>query len=116
MNIDPVADKLGKLLRMLSSSRDGEVIAAARAILRTLEGAGADIHELARRVENGKLSKADMQRIYDAAYADGGRAAEKDKPGEPAEFHTVEPNWHEMAISCRDQDNGRLTPREREFV
>jgi hypothetical protein len=95
MSIDPVADKLGKLLKMLSSPRDGEVIAAARAILRTLEGAGADIHELAHRVESGKLSEADMQRIYDAAYADG---------------------QHEMAINCRDQDDGRLTPRERDFV
>jgi len=113
MSIDPVADKLGKLLKMLSSPRDGEVIAAARAILRTLEGAGADIHELAHRVESGKLSEADMQRIYDAAYADGQRDAEKDKP---AEFHDIEPNWHEMAINCRDQDDGRLTPRERDFV
>jgi hypothetical protein len=117
MSIEPEADKLGnklgKLLKMLSSPRDGEVIAAARAILRTLEGAGADIHELARRVESGKLSEADMQRIYDAAYADGRRAAEKDKP---TGFNDIEPNWHEMAINCRDQDNGRLTERERDFV
>jgi hypothetical protein len=98
---------------MLSSRREGEVIAAAQAIMRTLQGVGANIHELAACVKGGKLSEADMQRIYDAAYQDGRRAAEKDKP---TEFHNVEPNWHEMAISCRDHDDGRLTSREREFV
>ncbi len=113
MTIDPVAGKLGKLLKMLSSDRDGEVVAAARAIVRTLETAGADIHELAARVEGGKLSEADMQQIYDAAYQDGRRAAEDSKP---AEFHDITPNWHEMAVDCQDHDNGRLTEREREFV
>ena len=106
-------EKIGKLIKMLSSPNEGEVVAAARAILRTLAQEGTDIHELAARVEGGKLSKADMQRIYDTAFADGRRAAEKDKP---TEFHDVEPNWQEMATSCRDHDAGRLTPRERGFV
>ena len=56
---------------MLSSTNDGEVVAAARAILRTLEARGTDIHELAERVEGRKLSQAEMQRIYDKAFADG---------------------------------------------
>jgi hypothetical protein len=106
-------EKIGKLIKMLSSPNDGEVVAAARAILRTLAQEGTDIHELATRVEGGKLSKANMQRIYDAAFADGRRAAENNKP---TEFHDVEPNWHEIAVNCRDHDDGRLTPREREFV
>jgi len=114
MSIEPVAEKLEKLLKMLSSERDGEVVAAVQAIMRTLKGAGADIHELAACVKGGgKLSEKDMQRIYDAAYQDGRRAAERDKP---TEFHDVETNWHEMAINCRDQDDGRLSQREREFV
>jgi hypothetical protein len=71
MTIEPVAEKLGKLLKLLSLPQEGEVLNAARPILRTLEGAGADIHELAACIEGGKLSKADMQRIYDAAYQDG---------------------------------------------
>jgi hypothetical protein len=32
----PIADKLGKLIRLLSSDKDGEVLAAARAIGRAL--------------------------------------------------------------------------------
>jgi hypothetical protein len=34
-------------MNMLASERDGEVVAAARAIVRTLKAAGADIHVLA---------------------------------------------------------------------
>ena len=84
-------EKIGKLIKMPSSPNDGEVVAAARAILRTLAQEGADIHELATRVEGGgKLSEADMRRVYDAAFAEGRRAAERDKP---TKFHDVEPNW-----------------------
>jgi len=112
MSIEPVADKLGKLLKLLSSPRDGEVVAAARAILRTLEGAGADIHELAARIEGRKLSQAEMQRIYDAAYADGKNAAAAD-----AGFSSVDPpSFYEMAQEIEHKANGRLNEREQEFV
>jgi hypothetical protein len=114
MSLEPVAEKLEKLLKMLSSPRDGEVIAAVQAIMRTLKGAGADIHELAACVKGGKLSTADMQRIYDAAFADGRRAAETKRP--TAEWQDTEPNWQEIATECRDRGDGRLTPREHEFV
>ena len=108
MSIEPVADKLGKLLKLLSSPRDGEVVAAARAILRTLEGAGADIHELAERVEGRKLSQAEMQRIYDKAYRDG-RA--------DAGFGSVDPpSFYEMACEIKHKANGRLREKEHEFV
>ena len=52
----PLEQKLGTFIRMLASERDGEVVAAARAIVRTLKAAGADIHVLAERVEtaNGR--------------------------------------------------------------
>jgi hypothetical protein len=106
-------EKIQKLIKLLSSPNDGEVVAAARAILRTLAQEGTDIHELAARVEGRKLSQAEMQRIYDAAFAEGRRTAEEAKP---AEFHDVKPKWQEMAVECRNQDNDRLTLREREFV
>ena len=117
MSIEPVAEKLEKLLRMLSSPREGEVVAAVQAIMRTLKGAGADIHELAACVKGGKLSETDMQRIYDAAFADGRRAAERDKPAAARDmWRDVEPNWQEIATECRDRGDGRLTQREHEFV
>src|SRR6516162_3667079 len=114
MSIEPVAEKLEKLLRMLSSPREGEVVAAVQAIMRTLKGAGADIHELAACVKGGKLSTVDMQRIYDAAFADGRRAAEATQPADV--WRDIEPNWQEIATECRDRGDGQLTPREHEFV
>ena len=42
-----IAPRLKSLLLMLTSDRDGEVVAAARAVTRTLKSAGADWHDLA---------------------------------------------------------------------
>ena len=46
--ISPLVPRLEKLLLMLSSGSDGEVVSAARAIDRTLRTAGADWHDLTR--------------------------------------------------------------------
>ena len=109
------ADKIGKLIKMLSSPNDGEVVAAARAILRQLQAEGSDIHELAERVEGRKLSKAEMQTIYDRAYRDGKKAAaatggfsDVGSPGGPS--------WHDMAVAILSKANGRLSPKELGFV
>ena len=42
---------LAKLVRLLASNVDGEVLAAVRAIGRTLEASGCDIHDFAGLVE-----------------------------------------------------------------
>src|SRR5262249_46049224 len=42
----PIADKIGKLIRLLASDRDREVLGAARAIVRTLANPGLDLHTL----------------------------------------------------------------------
>jgi hypothetical protein len=47
----PVAPKIGKLIVLLSSDKDGEVLSAARTIGRTLHGAGASWHDLAAAIE-----------------------------------------------------------------
>jgi hypothetical protein len=39
----PIAEKLKRCIRLLSSDNDGEVIAAARALNRTLKGANLGI-------------------------------------------------------------------------
>jgi hypothetical protein len=49
-----VAPRLGQLVRLLGSHQDGEVVAAARAIGRTLKSAGADFHTLAATVEGSE--------------------------------------------------------------
>jgi hypothetical protein len=46
-----IGPKLRKLLPLLSSDKDGEVVATARAIERTLRSEGFDLHDLAAVVE-----------------------------------------------------------------
>ena len=48
--IAEIAPKLEKLVLMLSSNQPNEVAAAAAAITRTLQAAGADWHEFAREL------------------------------------------------------------------
>ena len=59
--------KLASSIRLLASDREGEILAAARAIPRALKAAGADIHTLAALVEQtggGELSEAEMKKLY----------------------------------------------------
>jgi hypothetical protein len=60
---DQRGSKLGDVIRRLSSSSDGEIIATVHAMRRMLESNGADIHGLADHVENGGLTDADKQKI-----------------------------------------------------
>ena len=117
--LTPIAGKLANLVRLLSSDRDGEVIAAARALARTLKNARTDIHALADQIEkpsNGRLSQADMKRLYDEGYSDGLRVAENDRHG-PGDFHNIDgtPDWNEIALFCQRQ-NHRLRENERNFI
>jgi hypothetical protein len=47
--------KLAKLIRLLASDKDGEVIAAVSALNRALQADGLDIHQLAEAVERTSL-------------------------------------------------------------
>ena len=114
-NLARITGKLGKMIRML----DGDVIAAARAIRRTLRGEGLDIHALAEGIEepnSGALTEAEMRKLYDAGYDAGLRAAE-DKHHGAADFANIDgtPSWHEMALFCQQCDD-RLREKERQFI
>ena len=72
--------RLAQIIRMLCSDREGDVIAAIHAFVRTLKAAGNNhIHALADRIEKSdansearaSLNAAEMQRIYDGAYQKG---------------------------------------------
>ena len=109
MNIE----KARKLVRLLSSPQDHEVLAAARALMRMLQADGEDIHKLADAI-GGKLSEADMRLLYDNGFEGGKRAAENDKP---VEFTNAAP-WCDMALEVLKSDEGNswLQPHEREFI
>ena len=82
-----VADRITKLLRLLSSDREGEVVAAAGALQRTLRANGCDIHDLADLVVAGPT-----------------------RSPRPAED-----NWLATARWCHARSE-KLNAREREFV
>jgi hypothetical protein len=89
------------MLTMLSASLPGEIIAARDTLVRLIKEQGKDIHTLADRVEsNGKLSNAEMQKLYDAGYEAGARAVENKHFGD---FHNVDglPDWHSIARFCQ---------------
>jgi hypothetical protein len=118
-DLTPIAGKIASLIRLPSSDREGEVINAARALLRTLKSAGADIHTLADRVEKpngGALTNTEMKKLYDAGYQDGVRAAENKMHGN-SDFRDIDgfPAWSEIALYCQ-RNNRRLRPNEQEFV
>jgi hypothetical protein len=105
----PIAAKLATFVRVLSSDKEGEIVAAAHAIKRTLKAAGTDIHTLAERIEkpNGEnLTEAEMKKLYDAGYSAGQRDAEN-KRFSSTDFHNLDgtPNWHQMALYCQQHSN-----------
>lgn len=95
MTLAAIAPKLGKLIRLLASDRDGEALAAARGIGRTLEAAGLDFHALADVIDKNRSLDLPRCRAEPAA----------DMPQTPAE----------VARWCLNS-GGRLTAKERDFL
>ncbi|MGO9049929.1 MAG: hypothetical protein ACLP19_17095 [Xanthobacteraceae bacterium] len=94
-----IAERLKRLLLMLSSNHDGEVIAAAKAVDRTLKAADHDWHDL---VEN-------LTSPSPAPYAR--RRSEPPRRDSSDEIKT----WRAMHAFCL-QHQDRLRPREAIFV
>jgi hypothetical protein len=116
----PIAEKLRPLIRLLSSDQPGEVVAAARALNRTLKNAKLDIHTLADSISqaNGReYTEAQILKARELGIAEGGRL-EREEQGAPV-FRNInlddEPTWHEIAIECAAHPN-RLHEREKQFV
>ena len=87
------AERLEKLLLMLSSDHDGEIVNAARAIGRALREGGADWHDLVNRLKNNSKNNPNQ------------KPRDEHPPGD----------WRIMREFCLDRDR-LLRPREREFV
>ena len=113
----PIADRLQQFIRLLSSDRDGEVVSAARAIIRTLAAAQLDIHALADAVgrSNAKTyTREEVVEIYRRGIADGRRKAEAESA---LMFRSVdEPSWSDIARECAARPKLLHDDREREFV
>jgi hypothetical protein len=101
---------------MLSSDKDGDVLAAAAAILRLLASCGADIHTLVEHIENGGMSekyqeevRAQIKKAHEVGYEKGVRAAEaRFRPDGKLEFS-------EVAL-CVERQINHLPPDKHEFI
>jgi DNA-binding IscR family transcriptional regulator len=111
-----VTAKLGNVIRRLSSSSDGEIVAAVHAMLRLLRVCGADIHALAERIENGGISekyqeevRAQIKKAHEVGYERGVRAAEaRFRPDGKLEFS-------EVAL-CVERQINHFPPDKHEFI
>ena len=78
-----ILPRLGQLIRMLASDQDGEALAAARALSRTLVADGKSLHDLAEVVEAGQ-TPAPSNPYFDYGW----------EPPEPA--HQSPPTWNDL--------------------
>jgi len=115
----PIVDKIRPLIRMLSSDQSGEIVAAARALVRLLKSVGADVHTLADGIGSDKLSQADMKKIYDAGHCAGFEAGVRSVEDKlcGADFHDIgDEDLAEMARRCAMHAERLRNDRERSFV
>lgn len=93
-----VTQKVAQLVRFLGSPVEGEAIAALCRLRELLSKNNLDVHPIADRYERGDdqpLNAAEMQRIYDAAYAKG-HADGSEQGRRSAVLATAQP-WHLQA-------------------
>ena len=117
-DLTSIAPKLANLIRRLSSNQDGEVVAVSRAIIRTLQGIGADIHDVAACIEhsaNGALNEHEMQEIFDAGVKAGIKQAEQKLRG-ASELAVQFPSARDMAMHCYRNLAELRSEWEQEFI
>src|SRR5271165_2052604 len=90
-----VAPRIGQLIRLLGSDQDGEVVAAARALGRTLASVGADFHTLADVVERSENNRSSGSTDY--------------RGSAPAAHHKCD-DWRSVAQWLIDS-GARLSPK-----
>ena len=121
-----IGAKLEKFMLLLASNQDGEVVAAARAMVRALKGIGADLHDVTACIKhsgNGALSEHEMQEIYNAGNKQGARLAVQKMraqmphvPHGPPSYAAPQfPSAADMALYCY-QHLDRCNEWETEFA
>jgi hypothetical protein len=114
--------RLGNIIMLLASSNDGDVLAAAHALARALQSAGADHHDLVKHLEEPSLNDRQIKLIqdeidqrariaHDEGIAEGLRRAEAKQPGLD-DFPNVDgtPDWRRVALYVQ-REKDRLPAR-----
>jgi hypothetical protein len=108
--------RLADCIRLLSSDKDGDIIAAAHGLRRMLESAGTDIHGLANAIENlgksAEVSKDQLRKVWDAAV----QHTENRLHGAD-DFRSTDgkPTWQAVALFCQ-RNKQRLNRSTYDFV
>jgi hypothetical protein len=105
-SLNQIAPRLKKLLLMLSSERDGEIVNAARLINTTLRGDGADWHDL---VAGLLTTRAATQSARNGNDHDLDRHAMREFCLQ--HLHLLRPREHEFIASLGDW-RGSLTEKQ----
>lgn len=108
----PIPPKVRLLVAMLGSDIDTEALAAARAIKRTLQGVGLDMHALAASIVTVPAANDAPALAFRRDPSTGCR------PRGPAPVFSKEQTaaYRRMAQYCRDNDRGQLCGGERKFI
>ena len=111
---EPVARRIGKLVRMFGSSFENERHVALSKLRRLLDEEGLTYNDLAIVIENAngeieelKYSDADMANVADRMKQRGekeGYDKAKREMMAPSEFYDElgNPRWYEIAVHCRN--------------
>ena len=119
-----LARHIGKLIRLLGSSFEGEAIAAATGLRRLLQSQRVPFNDLATLIENcngqietKKYSDTDAEIIFSKG-VEKGRSEEARKQQAPPEFYDADgqPRWYEIAVFCQQNSMRLRNEWEQNFV
>jgi hypothetical protein len=111
--------RLGDIIRLLSSSNDGEIVATVYAMRRILKSVGTDVHGLADHLEkpNGSgVTEADLKKVFDTGYAMGVQNTQNKQYG-MGDFRNTDgkPDWSAVALFLQ-RNKDRLDNKHHEFI
>jgi hypothetical protein len=121
---EPIAKRIGKLFRMLSSGYDNEVLAAVGRMKTLFKAEGLSFSDIATVIENAngeieekKYSDTDAEIIFTKG-VEKGRAEEARKREAPPEFYDIDgnPRWYEIAVYCQQNSTQLRNEWERNFA
>ena len=119
-DITSIAGDLAKCIRLLASDKDGDVVAAWHGMIRKLKSIGADIHDVADRIEhsgNGALVEAELKEVYDAGVKEGVRREKAQAShGVPQGVAVQFPSARDMAMHCYRNLAELRSEWEQEFI
>ncbi len=118
INLALPTDKCAKLVRLLGSDNDGEVLAVIAALKRVLASVGLDLHDLAKRIVDPRDHEPADHIIRAAGGGSQSRSREPERHPKPKpQAEAPMPRKPQEAPPAPQPEKGRLaTPEEIEMI